>query len=198
MDYHALLSGLVIALSLAGYIPYLWSIVQGRNKPHIYTWISGTLTASIAGALQVLGGAGVGSWPMFVVAFLSACIVVLGFWRGTKDITRSDALCLAASLAALYLWLIVDQPLWSVILITIAGVVSYIPTARKSWNNPYYENLTLYQVSTFRHMLAIVALEQINLLTALYPAAWVFVNFSIAALLIVRRKQLPHLNPAVS
>lgn len=195
MEYHALLSGAVILLSFAGYIPYLWSILKGQNKPHLFTWITATLTAGIAWALQVLGGAGIGSWPMLVVTMLCVCVVVLSLWRGTKDITRSDAVCLAASLFALYLWLVVDEPIASVILITIAEVVSYIPTVRKSWNDPYNENLTLYQVSMFRHALAVVALEQINLLTALYPAAWALTNLVIAFILIARRRALPHLRP---
>ncbi len=191
MEYHALISGIVIFLSFAGYVPYLLSILKGENKPHVFTWITATLTAFIAWALQVLGGAGIGSWPMLIVTILCVCVVILSIWRGTKDITKSDVLCLFASLFALYLWLIADQPIWSVVLITVAEVISYIPTVRKSWNDPYRENITLYQVSMFRHALAVVALEKISLLTALYPAVWAITNLAITVILTVRRRSVP-------
>lgn len=191
MEFKTFVTFLVIALSLAGYAPYIWDILKDKTRPHVFTWLTATLTAFIAWALQILGGAGVGSWPMLVVTILCVCVLLLSVWRGTKDITKSDVVCLVLSLVGLYLWLIVKQPILSVILITTAEVISYVPTVRKSWRNPYNETLALYQISMFRHALAIVALERINLLTALYPAAWSLTNLVIAIILIVRRRQVP-------
>ena len=188
MELKALVSFVVVVLSFAGYIPYILDIVKGKNRPHLFTWIIATLTAFVAWALQIIGGAGVGAWPMLVVSLLCVCVLILSIWRGTNDITRSDFVSLFLSLAGVYLWLFVSQPILSVILITAAETISYIPTIRKSWKDPYSENLTLYRVSMFRHALAIGALEKINLLTALYPAAWALANLLITLILLSRRR----------
>jgi hypothetical protein len=194
MEFKTIVALIVIVLSVAGYVPYIWDIVKKKTQPHVFTWLTATLTAFIAWALQILGGAGIGSWPMLVVTGLCVCVLVLSIWRGTKNITKSDVVCLVLSFVALYLWLIVKQPILSVILITLAEVISYIPTVRKLWNDPYNETLSLYQISMFRHALAIVALENINLLTALYPAAWSLTNLTITTIIVVRRKQVPRNN----
>lgn len=127
---------------------------------------------------------------MLVVAAICALVFVLSLWRGTKDITKSDAIALAASLVGLALWIFIEQPAWSVIVITFSEILSYAPTIRKSWNQPYSETLALYEISMVRHGLSILTLEQVNLLTALYPAAWASTNLVISAILLLRRRRI--------
>lgn len=191
MDYHSFLSAAVILLTFVGYVPYVRDIFLGKTKPHAFTWFAVALTAFIAYALQVEGGAGVGAWPMLVVSLICVLVFVLSLWRGTKDITRSDVVFLCLSLVALFLWLVVKQPILSILLITASEILSYVPTVRKSWKEPYSETLALYQVSMFRHGLAVFAVEQMNLLTALYPAAWALTNLTITVILTLRRRVVP-------
>lgn len=191
MEFRTIISGLVILLTFAGYLPYIIDIFKGKTKPHAVTWFLVTLTAGIAYALQVEGGAGVGAYPMLGVSIICGFVFLLSLWRGTRDIKRIDIWMLIISLVTLGLWLFIDQPILSILLITLSEVVSYIPTIRKSWGQPYSETLSLYQISAFRHSLAIVALEKINLLTALYPATWALTNLTIALILISRRKGVP-------
>jgi hypothetical protein len=169
----------------------MFDVVRGKTKPHAFTWFPTALTAFIAFGLQLEGGAGIGAWPMFVMVFICFAVFLLSLWRGTRDITISDGIMLVISLLALYLWLVVKQPLLSLFLITFSEIMSFGPTIRKSWKDPYSETITLYQVSTVRHALSIVALEKINLLTALYPVAWTLTNLFIAIFLFIRRKQIP-------
>ena len=105
MEYQTLVSFIVIAITLAGYIPYVLDTLKGKTTPHIFSWFTFTLTAYLAYFLQVLGGAGVGSWPMLVVATICLLIFILSFWRGTKDITKSDVACLVFALIAIFLWI---------------------------------------------------------------------------------------------
>lgn len=197
MEYRAVISAVVIAMTFAGYIPYVWDIFRGKTKPHAFTWFTVSLTALVAYALQVLGGAGVGAWPMLVVFLICVVVFVLSLWRGTRNITKLDTLFLCLSLIALYLWLVIEQPIWSILLITASEILGYIPTIRKSWAEPYSETLSLYQISTFRHGLVILALQKINILTAPYPAAWALTNLAIAVILMARRKQVPKPYPVV-
>lgn len=189
MHVKTIISGIVIALTLAGYIPYIRDILKRKTKPHAFTWFSVALTAGVAYGLQVVGGAGVGAIPMLAVSAICVLVFVLSLFYGTKDIKKADILFLLLSLVALYLWLVVKQPLWSIVLITLSEVLGYIPTIRKSWHDPYSETLSLYEISMFRHALAILALEKINILTALYPTAWAATNLGITIMLIMRRRR---------
>ncbi len=191
MEYRVVISAVVVALTFVGYLPYILDILNRKTKPHAFTWLIVALTAFIAYALQVLGGAGVGSWALFSVSVICTIVFLLSLWRGSPDITKWDILFLFLSFAAIFLWFVVKQPILSVILITFAEVLGYFPTIRKSWRAPYSETLSLYQVSAFRHGLSILALEQLNILTVLYPAAWTLTNIVITVILVVRRNKIP-------
>lgn len=190
MELKALVSASVIALTLVGYGPYIWNIINGKTRPHAFTWFPVSITAFVAFGLQVLGGAGVGAWPMLVIAFICVIVFALSLWRGTKDITVSDGVFLLLSLIALYLWLVVQQPVLSLLLITVSETLSFIPTVRKSWKDPYSETLSLYQISMFRHGLSVFALEQMNILTALYPIVWALINVAITLIIVIRRRRV--------
>lgn len=190
MNYQFLISVFTIALSFAAYIPYIVDIVKNKTKPHVFTWFATTITAFTAYGLQVVGNAGVGSLTMLVISCICVVVFILSVWKGTKDITRSDIFFLIASLLALIVWVYAEQPILSVILITAAEVLGFIPTIRKSWKDPRSETLSLYTISIVRHTASIFALESLNLLTVLYPAVWAIMCVIIAGILLYRRSYL--------
>ncbi len=188
MEYKAILSVVVIILTLFAYVPYIVDIFKNKTKQHSFTWFTVSLTAFVAFALQVKGGAGVGAWPMLVIGLICVTVCLLSLWRGTRDIKAIDIFLFVISLVALGLWLVIDQPVLSVILITVSEILAFGPTVRKSWNAPYTETLALYEISAVRHGLAVLAVEQLNILTALYPAAWALTNVAITLILLSRRR----------
>lgn len=189
MEYHAVVSALAVALTFMGYVPYIYDTLKGRTQPHLFTWLSVSLTSSVICALQILGGAGVGAWPMVVVSGLCVLIFTLSLQKGTKNVTILDFVFFILAIAGLLLWLFIDQPLLAVIVITSSSVISYLPTVRKSWSEPYSETLVSYQITGVRHVLSIIALEKINLLTTLFPAVWAIGNLAIVLMLMNRRKE---------
>lgn len=190
MEFKIFISFVATLFSFIGYFPYVIDIFKNKTKPHAFTWFTTTITAFIAYGLQVVGGAGIGALPMFAISCICVLVFVLSLWRGTKDITISDFVFLLLSIGALIIWIFAEQPVLSVLMITFAEILAFIPTIRKSWKNPYTETLSLYVISTFRHGISIFALEKLNLLTALYPASWAVTTIVISSILIIRRKQL--------
>lgn len=190
MEIKAVLSIIAIILTFIAYIPYLRDIVKKKTHPHIYSWLIWGLVASIAFGLQVSGGAGVGAWVMLVVAMLNIAIFIFGFKYGTKDITKTDTVFLLLALFALFLWLIVKQPVLSVILDTSISIIGLGPTVRKSWNRPHSETLFLWELNSFRHVLTIFALQNYSIVTWLYPGAWIVANALFSIMLIIRRRQV--------
>jgi hypothetical protein len=177
-----------IVLTFAAYTPYFLDLLKGKTKPHIFSWFIWMIVTSIIYALQVSAGAGFGSLVTLAVAIISLFIFILGFQHGNKNIKKADVVFMVLALLAIPLWLIVDQPVLSIILLSIIDILGFAPTARKSWYEPYSETLSLYTITTFRHALSIVALEHYNVVTMLFPSTWVVANALFSMMLIIRRR----------
>lgn len=190
-DPKTIIGFIAVVLTFVGYTPYIRDIFKGTTKPHVFSWFIWIITTAIIYALQVVSGAGPGSWVTLSLVAIMVFIFILSIKNGSKTITRIDIFFLVLALLALPLWLIVKQPTLSITLLTTIDILGFVPTIRKSWNQPHSETLSFYVITTFRHGLSVFALENYNLVTALYPVAWVAANAMFAAILILRRKNLP-------
>ncbi len=190
MHVKTIISILAIILIIIGYIPYIRDTLKGKTKPHIFSWFIWSITTGIVYALQVSAGAGVGAWVTLCITLILILVFLLSIKNGNKGIKKIDIVFLIIALATIPLWLLVKQPVISISLLAIIDILGFVPTIRKSWNDPYSETLSLYTITTFRHGLAIFALEKINFITILYPIIWVAINAIFAIILIVRRRKL--------
>jgi len=188
LDIKEIIGIVTVILSVTGYALYIRDTIRGTTKPHVYTWFVWALTAFIIYALQISGGAGAGAWATLAVSILVSTIFLLGLRHGSKNITRSDTLFFLAAFVALGLWLIVDQPLVSIILLVTTGILGFVPTLRKAWHEPDTETLSAYVIAGVRHSLSVFALAEYNLLTWLFPVAWSIANFLFVAIVFMRRK----------
>ena len=189
MEYKIIISIIGVILSIIGYGVYVKDILNRKTVPHTFTFLIWSIASSVTWALQVHGGAGVGAWITLAVSLICIFIFFLSLKYGEKDITRLDIIFLITSFVALFLWVVVKQPVWSIILLVACDVSGFGPTIRKSWNNPHKESLFVWELTAFRHGLTIFALERFNILTLLYPVVWTVVNISFSIFLIIRRKQ---------
>lgn len=179
-----------VALTFIAYFTYYRDIVKGKTRPHIYSWsLWGLLTVLIV-ALQILGGAGPSTWVTASAGVLCLGVVLLSLKNGKRYITKSDTIVALLSLLAIIFWLVIKQPVASIIFVVVADLLAFIPTVRKSWNHPYTETLSLYAITTFRFVLALLAVENYTILSALWPAAWVVANGFFSIMLISRRRVL--------
>ena len=188
ISYKIIISLVAVVLTFVGYVPYVRDVLKKKTTPHSFTWFIWGLVGFIGYGLQVFGGAGVGSWALLVACCVCFFIFILSLRIGDKDITLSDIIFFLLALVSLFLWLVVKQPVWSAILAVTVEILGFIPTIRKSWNNPYSETLFTYEVCFFRHGLSIFALQQFNILTLLYPIVWSLANLVFAIILIIRRR----------
>ena len=188
MNIKDIIGVIAVVLTFIGYAPYIRDIFKGTTKPHIFSWFTWILTTGLVYALQATSGPG--AWVTLSLVILMSFITIVSFKRGYKDIKKIDIIFFLLAILALPLWLIIKQPVLSIILLTAIDVAGFIPTIRKSWNAPHTETLSFYIITAFRHALSIFALEQFSIVTALYPIAWVFANALFAVILIVRRRKI--------
>ena len=194
MDLKVAFAVISIGMTLAGYFYYFRDIFRGKTKPHAYSWLVWGLLTAIAFFGQLSDNGGPGAYVTAVTAGISFVIFFLALVRGEKNITRSDKINLAAALLAIIPWLLTDNPVFSVILITIIDFLGFLPTIRKSWNKPYEETFIHYVFAGLKFVLAIIALDHYSITTWLYPASLIAANLFFAIMLIVRRKQLTQLS----
>ena len=190
VNYKTVISTFAIILTFVGYVPYFRDLLKGKTRPHVFSWLIWGIVTTIIFALQISAGAGVGAYVTLAVAALSFAIFLLSLRNGNRDIKRLDVVFFVLALLSIPLWLIVKQPVLSIILLSTIDMLGFLPTIRKSWNDPYSETLALYVITTFRHALSILGLFEYNIVTMLFPVTWVFANAGFAVLLIVRRKKL--------
>lgn len=186
-----LASSIAAIIAIVAYIPYLIDMFRGKNQPHLYTWISIFLITSVVAYIQLIGGAGIGAIPTIIGAFIDGIILFFCFRFGTKDIIFIDKICLAISIIGIATYLFLSsQPILALIVVTFAEIISFIPTFRKTKNNPYSESLTSYYLLVAKLALILVALEQYNILTTSYSILWLFIILAfIITTLIWREKK---------
>lgn len=184
------LTVVALIIGFVSYVPYLRNLIKGNTKPHAFTsFIWGLLTA-IAFVAQISEGAGIAALATGAAALF--CFIVFGFGLkyGKHNIVPADWIFLLMALIAVVLWVTTDDPTSAVILITIADMLAFIPTFRKSWRMPYEETISTYALSSLKFILAIAALQTFNLATVLYPLSLVVTNAIFVIFVMYRRNML--------
>jgi len=185
-----LASGAAVAIAVFGTGPYVVGMLRGRIRPHAFTWLVWTVTTMIAFAGQLVGNGGIGAAAAGASALVGVAISGYAFWRGERSYTRLDWLCLAGAAIALVAWGFAGGPLTAVILIALVDAIGAVPTIRKAFAKPDDEGISPFVLANFKWLLAIYALDHLNLLTLLFPATTTAVNTAIIIVVLGRHAQL--------
>jgi hypothetical protein len=189
-NYHEVIGVVAVAIGIISYIPYYRDIFRGTTKPHLFTWLGISLLNGITFIVQAVTGGGPGAWVTAITTVATLGIAVLAFSRGERKITLFDWICFIGALVGIILWKLTSNPLWAVIIVTIADLLAVAPTYRKSFLRPHEETASLYAMSSVKYTLSLFALTTFNLTTALFPVVIIISNVSILALLIIRRREI--------
>ncbi len=189
-DYHVVLGVIAVVVGAIGYVPYYRDIFRGTTKPHPFTWLGFGILNGITFFAQIITGAGPGAWVSAITTLATLGIAILSFSRGEKRITSFDWICFSGALIGIILWRLTSEPLSAVVVVTIADLLAFAPTFRKSFLRPHEETATLYTMSVLKYGISIFALTTFNLTTAFFPVAIIIANVAIVLMLLVRRQQL--------
>lgn len=167
----------------------------GRTKPHVFSWLVWAVLTTVACAGQITEGGGPGAWVTGFTALVSYGIFFFALFRGEKNITVTDWLCLLGAAGSMVAWWATHGPLLAVILITIIDALGFAPTFRKSFYSPDEETALTYALSALKFILAIIALRNFTVVTWLYPASLVVMNAGFVGMVMLRRRQLQGHSP---
>ena len=189
MNYYFILGLAAIALSFISYIPYVYHLFKNKTKPHIFSWFLWGLLSGIAFLAQISENAGPGSWVVGFTTAICFFIATASYIKWKRDyITKFDWVCFIAAIFGAVLWAVTDNALTAVIVVSIVDALAFVPTFRKTFHQPREETAITFVFSAITMALSLVALENFNLTTALYPASLVFTNMLFVLMTLVRRK----------
>ncbi len=84
--YKELLSVVAIALTLLAFLPYIRSILKGKIKLHMFSWVIWGSTTFIVFLAQLEDDGGAGAWPIGVSGIITIYIALLAYVK-RSDIT---------------------------------------------------------------------------------------------------------------
>ena len=187
--YKEYLSDFGILLTFVAYIPYIRLILRGKIKPHVISWAIWGLTTLIVFLAQLSDNGGVGAWVIGVSGTLVTAIAVLAYFKKSDStIKKLDWFFLFVAIAALCSWYFTANALTAVVILTFMNVVGFAPTIRKSFNEPYSEDIVFFTILIPRNLISIVALEHYSVTTVFFPAVTAVACLSLVVLIIVRRR----------
>ncbi len=162
-------------LSLYAYVPYIRLIWRGTVKPHFYTWCVGTVISAIAIPLMIIGGGGIGVLPT-AIGGISCGIVAISSYRYRGHATKSDFAFIGMALIAIPVWLLMDDPMYSSLLVSGIMFITFMPTVRKAWHKPHEESTRQYLISSIRFGVSIAGLKAFTITTMAFSISLTTVN----------------------
>ncbi len=190
MDYRIVLGIIATLIGLFSYIPYFRDLILKKTKPHVFTWLIWGVLTAIAFVAQLSANGGPGAWVNGITTI--TCFVNVGFALkyGKKNIKPIDVLCLSLAVIAICWWIFAKDALVSIILVTIADILGFIPTFRKAYSDPYSETLITYFLSSTKYLISLFALINFSQVTIIFPLYLVIANSTFGVFSLIRRVQL--------
>ncbi len=181
-------AAIALVLTVISFGPYIRGIYQGKNRPHIFSWVIWLLVAGVVGVAQVTENAGPAAWVTILVFILCVVTVALSWKSGERSGTKSDWVMFIAGLVSIPLWILTDDPLWSVVIVTLINSSAYYPTLRKSWFTPFEEQIAIYAINIPRHFITIAAIKEYSVVNMLYPVSMILMCVLLCGAVLYRRK----------
>ena len=178
---------IAVVLAVANYLPYLIGSITGRITPHVFTWSLWFVLTGIAFYAQLTSGGGMGAWATGTTAFIILLIALTSLRSGFGYVRPFDWLALGGAIFAIALWVVTDDPFWSVILISIIHSLCFLPTFRKGYAKPNGESSTAFVLTILKYGSAIIAMEAYSVATVFFPATIMTSSFLFITMLYYRR-----------
>lgn len=191
MDIKIILTIIATLIGVIAFFPYLKDTFLLKTKPHAYTWLIWAITQGTAVFGIWYGGGGWGALNLTVGTLFVIAVFLFSLKFGAKNITKSDTAILIAALLAIIVWWQLKQPLISILMVSTIDVIGYVPSFRKSYQEPWSETLISWILFSVSNLFAILALKEYNLLTVTYLAAITSANIALFIICYFRRRFVP-------
>lgn len=160
---------IAVAISIIGILPYLLDSIRGKIKPHFVSWLIWSIITLIAFFGQMEKGAGSGAWVTGAMGVTNIIIAAFAFKNGTRNVTGMDKKLFFGTLLAIAFWVLIKEPLLSILVVIAIDASAVYFTVKKAFSHPKSENAILFYSNLAKTIIAIIALQQYNIVTVIYP-----------------------------
>jgi hypothetical protein len=186
----SLASVTALVLTLALFLPYIRSIRRGTTRPHVFSWVIWGFGTCAVGLAQAVAGGGAGALVVTISGLISVWVGWLAWHAGGgRQLRPVDWLFLVLALMALPAWAVTDDPLWAVVLLTLADLLGFGPTIRNVRARPESEPAWFYAMAAVRNALVVLALAEWSLTTLLFPVLIGLACLGVATLILLGRRR---------
>lgn len=195
MNTKIIISILATIIGVISFFPYLKDVFKLKTKPHLYTWLIWSITQGTAVFGILYGGGGWGVLNLLVGTLLVLLVLILSFKYGSKDIILSDKIILIIAVSSIIIWWKLNQPIFSIIMVSLIDFIGYIPSFRKTYKDPWSETSITWLFFSLSNILAILSIEKYSILTTCYLAVITIANLILFFISYIRRIKIK--KPAV-
>jgi hypothetical protein len=182
-------------LAMLSYICGAIGIIRGPAHPSIISRIF-WLTLSITNLLSYYYmGAGSGIFLALAGTIGSGVIFLLSLRYGYIKFKRSDVIAIVGACIALACYILIPIKLVALSTGLLTHFISGIPTYKKTWRNPYAENLSFWFLFALASAFSLVAviLQGKNMI---YPVYFLLFDAGMTVLILKQRYSITTLNTA--
>lgn len=182
MNLDIILILISISLSIYGSYRYIYDTIKGVTRPNRVSQSLWAIAPLIGVGAAISSGA---DWMTtvrtFMAGFVPLTILIAsfanknGYWKTTKF----DYFCGMFSILALVLWLVIDLPVYAVLLAAIADLFAAIPTIKKSWTNPESETGIAYVLSLISVLIILPTIKVFDIQNTAFQIYLLLVNVII-------------------
>jgi hypothetical protein len=190
LDHKMLFSLLGIIITIIWYFYYVRDIYKWDNKPHFYSWLIWWIVLLIWFSIQFVHNGGLGSFVTLFEAIFCLGITFIAIKKWEKNITSWDKISLAFAFVSIFFWLVLKNPVISVVLLISIDFFWFFPTFRKAYKKPFEESISPYLAGWIVFTFAIIWLAEYTFLTYAYPLAIIIFDSVLMGMILIRRRVL--------
>lgn len=194
METLSIILGITAALLHgSGYLVYNIQTKLGKSEPRIITWLIWVfLTIINALSYNVMSGDFVATLQFFMGSV--ACIITFSYVvmiGKFKKPEKHDWLMFGLAMLAMTVWAIFRSATGANMIILLATTISFIPTLKGVWGNPFVETPPAWNLWTIAYVISTInlVLRGCPAVAFVGPVAMVFAHGAIAVLSTESRKK---------
>lgn len=158
--WREVVGGVATVLALAQVIPYLVSILRGRTRPSLTSYLIWAAIECLGAAAAVATlGLAPASWPRVAFAITGLLVLALTIRHGHHTpVTRFELASLAAAAVGAACWMLLGTPVVSLLAATGVSGIAYATTIRKQFTHPGTENRAAWVMTSIAAALNLIIL----------------------------------------
>lgn len=174
-------------ISLVAYLPYIYSIFQGKTKPSRSSWWIWSLVGLVILLSYYSAGARNTIWvpAVFFVCPLIVAILSIKYGANSK-FDWLDIISIVLTTSSLIIWSFFRLAIITLSFNIFLDFIGFLPTFRKSYHEPSSENKFTWILFFLGSILNLIALEKYSFSIGLYPIYMFVMDLIMISLLFIK------------